>query len=266
MLKASFCCFPGIGESAEARLWQAGVLTWAQALKWPRPLFSIRKWDDLRAGIGEASVAYEAGMLDYFLNRFRGVNKARILPDIREGIGYLDIETDGLGREARVTTIALRCDDGTNVFVRGVNLAAFLPAVSRCKLLVTYNGGAFDLPLLRKLFQIDLGMPHVDLMHVLRAIGCRGGLKAAEKTLGVPRRYSEGMDGREAIELWRSYETHGDQEVLKKLMLYNAEDALVLETLLAHAYNHAMSSYPGDWKRVVPAQSRDLMSELFFDN
>ena len=210
MLKASFCLFPGIGESAEQRLWQSGVSEWNHVLRWPKPIFSRVKWEKLKECIDEANTAYDAGLLDYFLNRLPGVHKARILPEGCGHVGYLDIETDGLGKGAQVTTIAFHCAGSTRVFVRGVDLSGFLSAVGGCKLLVTYNGSSFDLPCLRRLFQIDLGLPHLDLMHVLRGMGCRGGLKMAEKTLGVKRRYSEGIGGEDAVVLWKRYRQHQD--------------------------------------------------------
>ena len=219
----------------------------------------------LQKHILDAQWAYEAGMLDYFLNRLSGVHKARVLVDAQKNIGYLDIETDGLGKHANVTTVALHCDGETRVFVRGVDLAELLPILSRCKLLVTYNGASFDLPFLRRHFQIGLGMPHLDLMYVLRAMGCRGGLKAAEKELGVKRQHSSGIDGQEAIILWKRYIEKHEEDTLRKLMLYNAEDVLVLKELMTIAYIHTMSAYPCriPWK--PHTESTDLMNELFFD-
>jgi len=268
MLKATFCCFTGISAAAEQRLWQAGVYEWGRALKWPRPIFSPKKWDSLKDSIAEAAVVYEAGMLDYFLNRLSGVEKARVLPDVHGEIGYLDIETDGLGEHARITTIALHRAGKTRVFVRGRSFAEFLPMVASCGLLVTYNGVAFDLPRLRRHFKIDLGIPHLDLMHVLRAMGCRGGLKAAEKALGLERRYSNGTDGQEAVELWHYYEQLHDENALKRLMLYNAEDTLVLKELLSIAYKHTMSAYPGRMEHSTMTKDpfHDLPVELFPSN
>jgi hypothetical protein len=263
MLKATFCCFRGIGESAEQRLWQAGVHNWHSALKWPRPVFSAGKWAALKEGIAEANAAYDAGLFDYFLNRLTGVEKVRVVPDVVGSIGYLDIETDGLGKLARITTIAIHCEERTQVFVRDRDFSDFLPAVSACKLLITYNGATFDLPLLRREFQIDLSIPHLDLMPVLRAMGCRGGLKAVERTLGVERHYSSGIDGKEAIEQWNRYEMYQEQEALRKLMLYNAEDTLVLKELLSIAYARSMSSYPLPLKLIDRNQPSDLVDQLF---
>lgn len=267
MLKATFCCFTGIGESAEQRLWMTGILEWRHAQKWPEPIFSPGKWRLLRKQIEEAQLAYEAGMLDYFLNRMSGVQKVRVLADVAEGsVGYLDIETDGLGKNANVTTIALHSNGKTRIFVRDVNFADFLPTISECKLLITYNGASFDLPQLRRHFRIDLNIPHLDLMHVLRGMGCRGGLKAAEKALGVKRQHTSGSDGKDAIRLWNQYRDNSDRSALKALILYNAEDVIVLKELASIAYRHAMSSYPDPIKYKSPVSSANLMEELLFDN
>jgi len=244
MLRASFCCFDGIGESAERRLWGLGVETWAMATRWKPPVFSDKKWADLREQINAAECAYRAQSADYFIQRFKGLHRSRIFPDFASRMGFLDIETDGLNMQSRVTTVALHHNGSTQVFVRGRNLSNFIEAVAACDVIVTYNGACFDLPRLRKHFRMDFGQAHLDLLPVLNAMGCRGGLKAAERSLGIKRQACDGVDGAQAVLLWKRYIERGDLEALQLLTDYNAEDAAILERLLHKAYQDSMSSYP----------------------
>ena len=244
MIRMSFCCFRGVGESAERRLWRDGVLDWDRFLAWPRPLFSERKWGDVREQIFEAKVAYTAQAFDYFVNRFQGIHKSRLLPEVADRIGYLDIETDGLRRGAVITSIALRVGGQTGVFVRGRNLSDFIPAVGKCLVLVTFNGARFDLPRLRREFRMNLACTHIDLLPVTRAMGCRGGLKDIERSLGLVREQSAGMNGVDAVSLWQRHVEQNDEDALRQLTRYNAEDSAMLETLLRLAYRRSMELHP----------------------
>lgn len=52
--------------------------------------------------------------------------------------------------------------------------------------MITFNGGPFDLPFIRRQFPgIKLPPAHIDLRFFLRQLGLRGGLKAIERRLGL---------------------------------------------------------------------------------
>jgi hypothetical protein len=57
-----------------------------------------------------------------------------------------------------------------------------------------------------------------------------GGLKAVERRLGI-RRKLPGIDGMEAVRLWRRYRAAQDRKALRTLLEYNQEDVLNLKTL-----------------------------------
>lgn len=244
MLTASFCCFRGVSEAAERRWWSQGCLDWQHFERRGRDLVSAKKYDAVCAQISEARIAHRLGMCDYFLNRLRGVHRARVYSEFRERVLYLDVETTGLKPTDHITTVVVYSEGTLHSFVRGQNLSAILHLLCRGGLLVTYNGTRFDVPLLRSAFSVDLAMPHLDLAPVLRAMGCRGGLKAAERQLRCARHGSVGVNGAHAAELWRAYRQEASLAALESLLRYNAEDALSLERILIRAYNESMSSYP----------------------
>lgn len=244
MLKSTFCCLRGIGESAEQRLWRRGIQTWRELALRAGECFSASTAERVCQELRFASAALDAGQADFFLSRLRGACRARILPDFRDQIGYLDIETDGLGMTATVTTAALYVQGRVRVYVNGRDLHELIPALARCGVLVTFNGAAFDLPILRRYLGINLGQAHLDLMHVLRALGHAGGLKRIEQRLGFARMESDGISGLDAVEWWRRYRQDRDLDALRRLAAYNAEDVLVLEKLLVYAFNRSACAFP----------------------
>jgi len=118
-----------------------------------------------------------------------------------------------------------RPDRGHRQWVRPnfsrIELLNFLNGV---KLLMTYNGARFDLPLVRRRLGADLAVlfAHRDLMGDCWAQNLHGGLKKVEQRLGI-HRDTEGIDGLAAIRLWHAHRG-GDGEALELLLRYNRED------------------------------------------
>jgi len=255
MLTCTFCCFRGIGPGAERRLWDAGCISWDAFERIQRPILSSAKTASVLRQIDEARAALDAGLADWFLTRLRGADRVRVLPHFLDTVGYLDIETTGLGPGADVTAIALYDGRQTRTFVNGRDLADFLRALPRFRLLVTFNGARFDLPVLRRRFGIELAVPHLDLMHVLSGLGFRGGLKNIEREFGLTRETDEQITGLDAVLLWDRWVGKRDAAALDQLIRYNARDARGLEILAALAYNRVVSSFPVPCPLPVPADN-----------
>ena len=96
----------------------------------------------------------------------------------------------------------------------------------------TYNGSRFDLPFIKAKLQVDLteDFEHRDLMYDCWNKKLKGGLKAVEKKLGI-RRELQDIDGYMAVKLWWEYQNNGNEEALKILLEYNAEDVVNLRVL-----------------------------------
>ncbi len=256
MLKSTFQCFRGIGETAEQRLWQRGCLGWRDFRRGGADFLSVRKRKMVEEQLAVAESALAAGMADWFLNRLDGPAKLRVLHDFGEQALFLDIETTGLDLYAEVTSVATWRNGVAKCFVRGFNLDQLLPELATADLLVTFNGQRFDLPFLRREFGIDLKHPHLDLMYPLRSLGYRGGLKVCEHKLGFRRSHSEGTDGLEAVRLWYAWRTRGDTDALRKLIVYNVEDTYSLAWLAARLSSRAMPGYPLTCHRPTPPPPR----------
>ena len=244
MITASFSCFKGLSNSAEQKIWQLGCLSWDRVSFLPYGTFSKKKTEIITLEIKKAQKALQAGLVDYFLNRFKSADKVRVLAEFQEQTAVLDIETTGLSRKDAVTTIAILKNGLIHVFINGIDFEDFFMMLKDVKLLITFNGSRFDLPFLRRLFPIDLNIPHLDMMLVLNGLGFKGGQKKCEVLARIKRKYSQGVSGDNAVFLWNRWKNVNDFNALKQLVLYNAEDVFMLEKLAVKAYNLVMKTYP----------------------
>ncbi|MCL1916017.1 MAG: ribonuclease H-like domain-containing protein [Desulfovibrionaceae bacterium] len=238
MLTSGFLHLPGIGPATDAKLRAAGLDNWEKALAHPAPPLNPATLADFRRGLLESQERLDRLGPDdalWFSERLPPREQWRLFPHFRSSAAYVDIETNGLGgREAVVTAISLY--DGKNLrsYVNGRDLEGFPEDLSRHSLLVTWNGRAFDLPFIRRCLRIPARMAHLDLLPVFRAMNLRGGLKKVEKSLGLDRDELEGVDGLDAVRLWREHQI-GVPGALETLLAYNAADVLSLERLCLHA-------------------------------
>ena len=244
MLESSFCCFKGFSNSAEQKIWQLGCLSWQHISYLPSGTFSPKKTHLLEAEIVRAKIALQAQLPDYFIHRFEGADKVRVLKNFQDRSAVIDIETTGLGSKDMITTIALLKSGAIYVFVNEIDIDNFLSMLEGVRLLITFNGSRFDLPFLRRHFSIDLGLPHLDLMPVMNALGYKGGQKACEKFSQMRRTFSQGNTGMDAVHLWKKWKLERNFKALEKLVIYNAEDVFMLEKLAVMAYNQVMKTYP----------------------
>jgi uncharacterized protein YprB with RNaseH-like and TPR domain len=234
MLRHTFLHVPGIGEKRERDLWTRGYTDWASF----REAYPSGAWRDL------------------VLERLDEEQAARALPT-REAwrlartfpgrTVYLDIETTGLSVDADAVT-CIGTSDGREVraFIRGRDLDRFPEALEGAALLVTYNGASFDLPVLRRAFPVvDFArFHHIDLRYPLRRLGVRGGLKGAERQLGIARPEElAGVDGFMAVLLWQEHRA-GNPTALDTLVRYCLEDVVNLMPLLALAFNRLTAPMP----------------------
>lgn len=244
MLTASFACFSGLSSASEQKLWELGCFSWDQFEYLPDKTFSKKKMNNVRLQIDQANIALRAGMPDYFLNRFANPDKIRVLEKFQGKSAVIDIETTGLTQEAQITSIAVLKHGKIFLYVKDINLSNFLESLEDINLIITYNGTRFDLPFIRKCFKIDLRIPHLDLLPVLKQLGYAGSQKRCEEALGLDRGISTGLDGKDAIRLWEAWQRHKIQSDLNQLLFYNAEDVFMLEKLAVQSYNLAIKKFP----------------------
>ena len=161
-----------------------------------------------------------------------GVPLVRHHPRLRPRTAYLDIETNSWGQ---ITVVGLYGHGSFTSLVEGESLTRqrLCEEVAQYDLLVTFNGTSFDLPVLLATIQgLPLDQPHVDLCFLGRQLGYRGGLKAIEHQLGIPRRPDlSGLSGAGAGQLWNRWRHHRDEEARERLLAYNEADCVNLQPL-----------------------------------
>lgn len=251
MLSATFQHVPGIGPLMEKRLWDAGILSWEDALlasPADLPLTPALR-AELVPALEASTQALERGDGAYFAGLLPQREHWRAAPEFMERIGFLDIETNGGMSADSITIIGVYDGYESRVLVKGRDLEQFEEEDQRCALWVTFFGTGFDLPFLRRRFpHLPLRQMHIDLCGSMKRLGYRGGLKKIETQIGITRTPEvDGMSGSDAIHLWRQYRRHNNEEALERLIAYNRADIENLSLMLAFAYGKlkAASGYPG---------------------
>ncbi|HEX5109362.1 MAG TPA: ribonuclease H-like domain-containing protein [Vicinamibacterales bacterium] len=130
---------------------------------------------------------------------------------------FIDLETSGLAGGAGTSAFLVGCAwfDGCVLRVRQLFMAsptaervlldALVELASSARLLVSYNGKSFDLPLIETRFLFNrmeppfAGVPHLDMLHAARRLwrpidAADGDTSAEGAEAGAPRRSAEGAE------------------------------------------------------------------------
>ncbi|WP_435363813.1 ribonuclease H-like domain-containing protein [Haloarchaeobius sp. DYHT-AS-18] len=229
-IENSFIPVRGVGEQTERKLWRSGVTHWDD---FDGSVVGPTTADRIEAFIDEARDRLAREDTRFFGEAFPTQESWRLYENFRDRTCFFDIETTGLSKERdRVTTVSFHQGDETTTLVQGDDLTAetLSEQFEDAALMATFNGARFDVPFLETSFDVDLDLPHIDLMYPCKRIGLDGGLKTIEKDVGIAR---DGPDisGRDAVRLWNEYE-RGSQEALDTLVEYNRDDTRNLQTLM----------------------------------
>ncbi|HLL53580.1 MAG TPA: ribonuclease H-like domain-containing protein [Myxococcaceae bacterium] len=257
MLRRTFQHIPGVGPWREKDLWARGIQTWDD---FPAPGSTVaisKKKDELaRNRIDLARGALEARDLTALAGLLPPREHWRLYADFSEQAVFFDIETDGV-TNLRPTVVSLLDRTGLRVFIDGRNMHELPAALAESRIWVTFNGSCFDVPVLRRTFELPDPVAHLDLRFLCRRVGLKGGLKEIEDSLGLGRPpHLRGVNGWDAVILWRAYLRSGDVEALRFLVEYNLYDAINLKTLMDMVYNRACEDLVLDAVPKVPVFER----------
>ena len=253
LIRGALSHLPGIGRERLQKLNNACINDWRQLLHQPLPFkISPGQQKALTTAVRRCEQAVEKRDIPFLVDTFSSADHWRILSSFFQEAAYLDIETAGLDVAAPVTVIAIFQTGRCACYVGDLNLTKALGHLKRISLLVTFNGSTFDLPCIKRAFQIPtLQIPHIDLRWVCHHMSLHGGLKSIEQQLAIERpRELRDIDGSEAVWLWNQYRATGDGKALQKLVRYCAADTLTLRALSARILEQQNVTHLASYRNV----------------
>lgn len=252
MLRNTFIHISGIGPKTEQGFWAAGVDDWDAFFDDASLKLSASRRAAISDALTESRRQLNCCNPAFFARRIPASQQWRLFSEFRSQTAYLDIETTGLEADCTISTIAVYDGSTIATYVNGQNLDDFIDDIRRYRLLVTYNGKCFDVPVIERHFGRPLDQAHIDLRYVLASLGLKGGLKRCEAQLGMDRGELEDVDGLFAVVLWKAYLRNGDEQALETLLSYNLQDAINLESLMVTAFNMKINQTPFDGRFRLP--------------
>src|SRR3989344_7775420 len=146
MIRNSFIFLEKVGRRKEKSIWQQGIRDWQDFLKAKeiKGISREKKYYYDRK-IREAQQALLDNDSSFFVGKLPAVEIWRLYNHFKEEAGYLDVEVDSYGK---IILVGISDYYHSNFFVKGVNLSKEMieKELSKYKILVTFNGSAFDLP------------------------------------------------------------------------------------------------------------------------
>ena len=263
MITSTFTFLDGIGRKTEQQLWGAGITDWNKFLDAER-IFDISTKGKIYYNyeLKNAKQALLDNDASFFSKKLPSADVWRLYDYFKDEVVYLDIETTGLSRDDDITVVGLYDGNVTKTMVRGINLDVkqLASELQKYKLIITFNGASFDLPMLAKKYPVLQNvfsrMPHIDLRHVCAELGLRGGLKKIEKDLAIKRGnfFVERLNGGDAVKLWRFWLASKDEYYLKLLIEYNEEDIINLKQIMEHCNMEMKDKITNNLKQISAAK------------
>lgn len=234
MLQKSFIFLDKVSHTSEKKIWQQNIHTWDHFLE-TKEVHGVGKtrkifYDQQLLRAKRAVLDDDAKTLSTL---FPKQEHWRLYDFFKEQACFLDIETSGYYGD--ITVIGIYDGKETKTMVKGKNLNLQLLAelLKQYKMIVTFNGSSFDLPVINRYYPNTIpNIAHVDLRHVLAKIGYTGGLKSIERQLGIKRAEAvRDVNGSDAVYFWNMYKATGQEKYLELLVKYNEEDIVNLKPL-----------------------------------
>lgn len=240
MIRNSFIFLERISHNTEKRLWQSSISDWNAFIdaKNIQGISRARKghYDRKLAEAKKSLMQYDSS---YFTHRLPRSEAWRLYDFFSDDCLFLDIETTGYYGDITVIGMYDGNDVMTLVKDQGLSKQNLKDIFSRYRMLVTFNGLSFDIPVINRYFNgVVPGIPHLDLRFPLARLGFTGGLKKIEEKLAIRRSdNTQGLSGEDAVHLWHDYVRNGSRESLDLLVEYNTEDIVNLKPLAGFVFN-----------------------------
>ncbi len=232
MIDSAFLHLSGIGKKNLQKIQKLGIQTWQELFENIHKLkLKTKSLEKLEESLIQSQTALLKEDIFYFTKKLHPKDKWKILAHYYNEILYFDIETDQF---QRITLIGCYYKQKEYAFLRYANIENFLDLLEHAKLVVSFNGSSFDIPILLKYFHLpEFPVPHIDLRWVLYHKGIKGGLKQIELQLGIEREKEiQNLNGMDAVFLWYRYHELGEIEAKNLLIRYCMADVISLKKIV----------------------------------
>jgi uncharacterized protein len=261
VIERTFQLIKGIGPWREKDLWARGYPDWNAFVAATGVVASPALDLELKEAIARARTASLPTLAAMIPER----EHWRLYRRHVDQAAFLDLEADG---DEAITVAGVFDREGPATFIRGFEGALALEELpkrlARSPLWVTFNGGAFDLPVLRRHFpQLQKPAVHIDLRFLVRRVRLKGGLKEVEESLGLHRPpHLKGLRGFDAIRMWREYQTTRNPDALRILVEYNLYDAINLRSLVDLCITRAAEALAWDEAPQRPFERGEVLYDV----
>jgi uncharacterized protein len=258
LIERTFQLVKGVGPWREKDIWAKGFSTW-EAFERAEEVVASKDIDaDLRRAIPEARGAQTLEALAALIPERE---HWRLYTRFVDQAAFLDLEADG---DEQITVGGVFDREGPATFIRGTTLEQLPERLAKSPMWVTFNGGTFDIPVLKRHFpQLRSPPVHLDLRFLVRRVRLKGGLKEVEEQLGLHRPpHLKGIKGFDAIRLWREYQTTKNPDALRILVEYNLYDAINLRSLVEVCITRAAEQLAWDEPYLKPFERGDVLYDV----
>lgn len=251
-IKSTFLHLNHFGQKTEKMLWSKNIFTWDdyQLFEQKNNLF----FHSSNSILEESFTAFKTNDIDFFTSKLPKSEYYRLALTFPDDVIFLDIETTGLSQYYdHITMVGWTIGNQYDYFINGISdIKKLSEALSKAKIIVTFNGTIFDIPFLKNQFPM-LEMPscHIDLRFFAKKAELSGGQKSIEEQLGVKRKKGlQQTDGYQATVLWDEYKW-GKKTSLEKLIAYNHADVEGMKTILDYSIQYIFKKE--NYKKIFPA-------------
>jgi hypothetical protein len=242
MIKNTFQHLERVSNNKEISLWGQGITDWQSFLETEKIKgISNRKKPYFDRQIIKARSALYNQESSFFVDKLVSTETWRLYGFFKDEAVFLDIEAEGTGKNADVTVIGLYDGLNTKTMIKGVNMDynVLRNELKKYKIIITFNGSSFDIPFIKKRYDILPNVPHIDLRHCCARLGFKGGLKQIEKEFDIKRsKIIDNFYGGDPLTLWKMYRASGDRYYLDLLIEYNEQDTISLKKIMDFCYKH----------------------------
>ena len=213
MITNTFLHIRGISKRQEEVLWQQGVTDWT--------LFAKDAPVSRPCALNDSVDALSSGDAEFFARALPKAEHYRIALEFPDDVMFLRVETTGSSLYYdSLTMVGWSFGKSYNVYVAGEDSSAFLEAIRRAKVIVTFNGTMHDCKFIQKHFpEMVLPSAHIDLRYCAKRAGLSGGRTAIEHAVGLVRLTAT----ESAPVLWHRYRRR-DSAALRRMITHNHAD------------------------------------------